>query len=173
MKTILTTILGLAASLTLAHGQLFFHANLDGAQDGGGLRQGTGSVNMTLTGTSLSFTGTYSGLTVPSTAGHIHGPGAPGVSVGVIYPLDTLGIISLGATSGTYSGSVTLAAIGAYTLPQQLTDLNNGLWYLNIHDNSFPLGEIRGQILPVPEPSTLALLGLGGIGVLLWRRRGK
>ena len=144
---------------------------MNGAQDGGGARQGTGFVNLVLNGTSLSITGSYSGLTVASTGGHIHGPAAPGVNASIIYPLDALGIITLGSTSGTYAGTVNLAAIGGYTLAQQLVDLNNGLWYLNVHDSAFPGGEIRGQILAVPEPSALAILGVGGAGILFRRRR--
>jgi hypothetical protein len=56
-------------------------------------------------------------------------------------------------------------------ITQQLLDLNNGLWYFNIHSSSFGGGEIRGQILPVPEPSTLALIGLGLGGLLVQRSR--
>jgi hypothetical protein len=60
----------------------------------------------------------------------------------------------------------------AYPLANQIADLENGLWYINIHSTTFGGGEIRGQILPVPEPSTLALLGLG-VGALVCRLRRK
>jgi len=42
---------------------------------------------------------------------------------------------------------------------------------MNIHDNPFPNGDIRGQILPVPEPSALPLLGIGVCGLWLLLRR--
>jgi hypothetical protein len=47
--------------------------------------------------------------------------------------------------------------------------------YLNIHTTTFPGGEIRGFLTLVPEPSTLALAGLGGVGMAarVWRRRGR
>jgi len=61
----------------------------------------------------------------------------------------------------------------AYSIANQISDLEGGLWYINIHSSVFPNGEIRGQILPVPEPSILALFGLSA-SALLWhlRRRG-
>jgi hypothetical protein len=86
-----------------------FTATLDGAQDGGGARQGSGFVTLTLSGTSLSLSGNYSGITSNMTSGHIHGPAAFGVNTGVIYDLVGLGILS-GTTSGTYAGTVNLIA---------------------------------------------------------------
>lgn len=169
--TTLLSVIAICASLTLAHGQSYI-ANLDGAQDGGGARQGSGTVTLTLSGTTLSLSGVYSGITTDMSGGHIHGASGPfPASAGVRYNLIALGILS-GTTSGTFNGgSITLADIGAYTLAQQTADLNNGLWYINIHNSTFPGGEIRGVISVVPEPSTLALLGLGAGGLLYGLRR--
>lgn len=168
------SFLGLVASVTVASGQSYI-ANLDGAQDGGAGRQGTGTASITLSGTTLTFTGgSYSGLTTASSAAHIHGPSGPyPASAGVLYNLGTLGAITLGSTSGTFSGSFGLVpAVGPYTTTaQQIADLNAGLWYINIHNSTFPGGEIRGAITLVPEPSSLALGGLGLAGLLFWSRR--
>ena len=45
---------------------------------------------------------------------------------------------------------------------------------MNFHTAQFGSGEIRGQILVVPEPETylLMLAGLAGLGAMVRRRRG-
>lgn len=168
MKKLLL-ITALVASAAVAQAQSFL-SNMNGAQDGGGARQGIGTVNLTLSGTTLTLLGSFSGLSANVSAAHIHGPAAVGVNTGVIYGLGGT-VIPLGATSGAINGSVSLAPIGAYTVANQIADLNNSLWYINIHNSTFPGGEIRGQIVPVPEPSVVALsmMGLGALWV--WKRR--
>ena len=156
-----------------------FTVSLDGAQDGGGGRQGSGSGTLTLDTTvnTLTFNNIlWSGLSADSTASHIHGPAAPGVSTSVLYPLNpTYTQVGPGIRSGQFSGTLPLAdGTGGFTIAQQISQLEGGLWYINIHSdglqNGFPGGEIRGQIIAVPEPSTLALLSLG-VGAGLWRLR--
>jgi hypothetical protein len=54
-----------------------------------------------------------------------------------------------------------------FTLSQSsLDDLHNGRLYLSIASVDFPDGEIRGQILLVPEPSACALAVMAAIGLL-------
>ena len=172
MKRLLPLI-GLLTSLSFAHAQSFI-ANLNGAQDGGAGRTGSGIINLTLTGTTFTFSGSFSGLsgTVNPGGFHIHAPAAAGANANVLYGL--FPSITLGADnkSGTISGSQTLVAgqLG-FDIPTQMSQLNNGLWYFNIHTSAFGGGEIRGQILPVPEPSTMVLAGLGLGGLLMWRLR--
>ncbi len=169
----LFSFLALLSTLTLGQAQSYI-ATLDGAQDGGGARMGSGSVLITLSGTTLTLSGgSYSGLTTPASAAHIHGAAPVGINAGVLYSLGG-SVIPLGSTAGTISGNVNLVPNPngtTFSVAQQLADLNNGLWYLNIHNATFPGGEIRGQILLVPEPATWALGGLGVLGLLAWRRR--
>ena len=172
MKALLS-VLTFVSTLTLAQAQNFL-ATLDGLQDGGGGRTGSGTINLTLSGTTITFSGSFSGLSgnVNSGGFHIHAPASPGQGANVLYGL--FPSITLGGDqrSGTISGSQVLVAgqLG-FDIPTQLSQLSSGLWYFNIHTASFGAGEIRGQINPVPEPATWALGGLGFLGLLVWKRR--
>jgi len=153
-----------------------FTVSLDAAQAGtagsGGTGSGSGTLTFDTVANSLTLNNiTYSGLSANSAFAHIHGSdtSVPGQSAGVLY--DLAGFTTLGGTSGTFNGTVSLVnGTGGFSLAQQVSQLEGGLWYINIHTANFGNGEIRGQILPVPEPSALALLGLGA-GTLVWRRR--
>ena len=138
-------------------------ANMDCSQAAAGVGtcgaggSGTGSATITFdTNTNLlSWNVSWSGLSAPATLAHFHGPALPtqnaGVQVGIGVPSPRVG-------SQVISGA-------------QATDLLNGLWYINIHSSNFPAGEIRGQVLVVPGPTTLGLLGLGLLGLGLLARR--
>ncbi|MER3402749.1 MAG: hypothetical protein C4336_08960 [Armatimonadota bacterium] len=59
-----------------------------------------------------------------------------------------------------------------FTLTQaQEMDFLAGLWYVNLHSQAFPGGEIRGQLNPVPEPASIAALGIAVAGMLAVRRQ--
>jgi hypothetical protein len=116
--------------------------------------------------TQLTVSLTFTGLVAPETAAHIHGPAAPGLPAQVLYPLmlvnpDNQVITLINNPNGS-----------GLTIPQQISDLDSGLFYVNVHSTAFPGGEIRGQLSPVPEPATAVLLGAGtlGIGGLMRKR---
>jgi len=79
----------------------------------------------------LSWQGSYSGLSGNPTAAHFHGPAEPGKNAGVVVPLKE--------TGPSFSGNADLT-------DAQAADLLAGRWYLNIHTQANPGGEIRGQV---------------------------
>jgi hypothetical protein len=103
----------------------------------------------------------WSGLTGPVIASHIHGPAGFGVNAPVLFPF--AGVPA--ATSGSIPEQ-TFAITAA-----QVAQLEAGLFYFNIHTPNFPGGEIRGQIALAPEPSAVGLIGLGLAGIAFLRRR--
>ncbi len=77
----------------------------------------------------LTYSLTYTGIT--PTMGHIHS-GAVGVAGPVVFDLNNVG-------TSPVSGTITLT-------DAQLTELDNGMYYVNLHTTAYPNGEIRGQI---------------------------
>lgn len=131
-------------------------ANLDG-QQAGTISTATGLGLFTYDDDSnvLNWNITFSGLTSAETVAHFHGPGAPGVNAPIQPPALALGPTKTG-----------MAALQA----SQEADLLNGLYYVNIHSQMFPGGEIRGQIMPVPEVSTFMMMGAGAITLAIASR---
>jgi len=163
VRTLLSAIaVCLAASLSQA-ATFQFDANLDGLQEtppNASPGFGFGSLFLDDTTGNWSVTnGVFQDLIGTANNAHIHGPAPAGTPAGVV-----VGLTFDPATSGTWGGSGTFTAA-------QMADLMNELYYVNIHSTTFPGGEIRGQLLLVPEPSTATLLGLG-IALFAVRRRG-
>ena len=147
---------------------------------------GSGTVNYDDSAHTLQLQVSFSGLTGTTTASHIHAPTASPFSgtAGVATTTPSFAGFPLGVTSGSYSDTLDLTAASSYN-PAFITAnggtpagaesalaaaMAGGEAYWNIHSSTFGGGEIRGFLVPVPEPSTLAVLGLGA-GALVWRRR--
>lgn len=79
----------------------------------------------------LNYTVTYTGLSGPATAAHIHGPAAAGANAGVLVPF--------ASAVSPITGTVTLT-------DAQIADLMAGKMYANVHTAANPGGEIRGQL---------------------------
>lgn len=160
----LTAVLGLVVSGPASATILNLTSSIDCAQANAGAGTcgaggtGTGSATITLDDVTnlLSWNISWSGLSGTLTVAHFHGPALPSQNAGV--QVDWLSIS--GGTSPSI-GSTTITA-------GQAADLLNDLWYINIHTTTFPAGEIRGQVILVPEPSALLLVGAA---MLAYRKR--
>ena len=163
--TSLVLLLALVAPGSALAASIGLEASLDCAQANAGAGtcgaggSGTGSATITFdTDTNLlSWDIVWSGLSAPAILMHFHGPAAPDQNAGIQVTLDHTSNPSIGAQVIT---------------AQQASDLLAGLWYINVHTSNFGGGEIRGQVTTVPEPGSLALLGLSvGLAAALGRRR--
>lgn len=95
--------------------------------------KGTGSIEAsydTATKT-LTWSGSYSGLSGPEIAAHFHGPAAVGVNAPVLVPVD--------AKESPFKGSAALTDV-------QAKAFDDGMVYFNIHTAEHKGGEIRGQM---------------------------
>jgi len=84
----------------------------------------------------LDWTLEYSELTGPAVAAHFHGPAAVGENADVQVPI-----------ADTQSG----AKGSAVLTDEQAKDLLDGKYYVNVHTEQYPDGEIRGQVEKVSE----------------------
>ena len=117
-------------------GTTTFTATLSGANESPPVTtSATGSATATLSGTQLTLTGSFSGLSSNANNAHIHGPADAGVTAPPICNLTYSA-----ATSGTLSGSCAFSA-------GQVTELNNGQMYINVHSVDHGPGEIRGHLI--------------------------
>src|SRR6185437_13365506 len=80
---------------------------------------------------------TYSGLSAPATMAHFHGPAEKGKNAPVLIWLSTKGT----PAASPFKGEATLT-------PEQAQQFTAGEWYVNVHTQEHPGGEIRGQVLP-------------------------
>ena len=118
--------------------QVVFEANLQPSSEvPPTTSKGWGVVKVTLDTSSkvLKWTGSYQGLTGPATMA-LHGPAPVGQNADVQV---RLGISR--ALRGSLEGQTTLS-------DAQINELETGKWYVNVHTEQNPGGEIRGQLLP-------------------------
>jgi len=97
---------------------------------------GSGTVNATVNGNRLSVSGTFAGMKSAATIAQIHF-GARGVRGPVEFDLTVEQ-----APSGMVSGSATLSK-------SQLDSLRKGWFYVQIHAERAPDGNLWGWLLPV------------------------
>jgi hypothetical protein len=106
-------------------------------------------------------------VTFTSMSAAIHGVALPGEEAPVIFDLGGAGVYP-GSSQGDPPGHRYFSPFdgtfgaGPFTLTsEQISQLQAGLWYVEVTSFTMPDGQLRGQILPVPEPATWALFGTG------------
>ena len=104
----------------------------------------------------------FTDLSSTATASHIHGPASQLQNAGVQINLGP------GLSASASNGGVVFTT-AALTAGQE-SDLLNGLWYINVHTANYGGGEIRGNMVAIPEPATLGLLSLVAGGIYFSRR---
>lgn len=123
------------------------------------------------------------GLSLSNLTGlHIH-TGAVGVNGNIVLNLQSVGTVvaapggfALNFTGVSLAGNLINSLAG--DVAGFVTALQNGALYVNAHSPAHPSGEIRGQlgtdltVRIIPEPATLALMGVG-MGLIATNRRRK
>jgi hypothetical protein len=97
--------------------------------------QATGRVDAVLNKNTrlLRWKISFRSLSGPATAGHFHGPAVIGANANAALPFK-------GPVKSPLEGQATLT-------PAQAADLLAGKWYVSIHTDAHPAGEIRGQMI--------------------------
>jgi hypothetical protein len=96
---------------------------------------GSGAVTATRRGPTLSVTGSFAGLKSPATVARLH-VAAKGIRGPAVFDLTVSG-----GTSGTVSGTFELT-------PQRIADASAGRFYVQIHSEGAPEGNLWGWLLP-------------------------
>jgi hypothetical protein len=159
-----------------------------GPELAGATGSGTLSMDYDAEGHTLLINATWAGLSGTTTNAHIHcctasqNTGTAGVALaqdGVMLPNFPLGVMA-----GSYNELIDLTETNQYSATflsgsggtaagaeaRLISNLASGNAYFNIHTNTFPGGEIRAFVAPIPEPTTYALM-LVGLGLVGWTAR--
>lgn len=132
--------LGIAAALPARAAPESFKVPLSGAQCVPKVETGaTGTANLTYDPASRQVTWDipYSGLSSAATMAHFHGPATPGKNG----PVDVWLTKQGSPPDNPIKGEATLT-------PAQAQQFTAGQWYVNLHTQSHPACELRGQVTP-------------------------
>ena len=137
-----------------AMAQTTYTCVLSGASEtpaNGSAGTGNGTVVLNAAQTQLSISVQYQSMTAAYTASHIHGPAPLGTNAGVrggVIGTPAGWVFGPGSTSGTITNFLVTGITAT-----DVSNLNAGLFYVNIHSQSFPGGELRGQLGSQPVPT--------------------
>ena len=199
MKRVLAVALLLcAAALPAQAAPISFSASLVGSEEvppSGSPATGSTLVTIDPVAHTLRVQVSFAGLLAPTTASHIHVKGGLNDTnladnVGPVFTTTPTFLgFPLGVQTGTYDQTFNTLAAGTYNpallnnaaiggstaLAEQalFAGIISGNSYLNVHTTLFPGGEIRGTLDPVPEPTSLMLVGTGLLAFVSMRRRSR
>ena len=117
----------------------------------GGSATGTALMTFNESTNLLCYAITYTGFATAEIAAHFHTPAGMGVNAPAVITISPT-ILGFGPPPAGPSplGSPKTGCVGPLS-DQQADDLEDGLFYIQLHSTAFPPGEIRGQVLPVGE----------------------
>lgn len=147
---------------------------------------GVATVRYDDTAHTLQVDATFSGLTGTTSAAHIHVAPSPGANGPVATQVPSFVGFPLGVMAGTYSRVFDLTDAASWN-PDFITSsggtaataeaalaaaLAAGRAYFNVHSSVYPGGEIRANLVAIPEPAGWAMMiaGFGLTGAMLRRR---
>ena len=172
-------ILSLAtAPLTAGAAIKVYSFNLDSMQEvPANMSSAAGSAQITVDDTlgTIEYAVVAFNLDGAFTASHIHGPAMSGVNAGVLSNLVTNAYAAPGPVmigSFVVANSISFAGMSTDATLASAINAMPWMYYVNIHTTAYPGGEVRGQLAPVPEPETYALM-LAGLGLVGFMARGR
>lgn len=184
MKKIILSAL-IASGLISAQASVFlYNVTLNGPSEAPANASpgtGVGTVSYDDVSHLMSLNVSFSGLLGTTTASHIHVSATPFAGTGgVATTTPTFAGFPLGVTAGSFANTLDMTLASSYN-PSYITAnggtpisaeialataMASGRAYWNIHSTVFGGGEIRGFLVAAPEPSSLALLGLGAFALV-------
>jgi len=187
---LLTGVLVCAGALNIRATIFQYRVSLDGPSESppnASLGFGSGEIDYNDVLHTLFVGFSFNNLSGLTTASHIHAATANPFTgtAGVATTTPTFAGFPLGVANGVYTNTLDLtqasswnsAFVGSGTFASAESALAaamaSGRAYLNVHSSVVPGGEIRGFLVAVPEPSALAVFGLGACGLLCKLRRSR